>query len=95
MYSGNGATTTFAISPGHNSHSVLVFLNGVCQRPTIDYTVTANAVDFSIGTTPQTGTTATSSQQETGQSYTPPDNNNSGGGGSSGANGGGSGYSGY
>jgi len=55
MYSGNGATTTFAISPGHNSHSVLVFLNGVCQRPTIDYTVTANAVDFSIGTTPQTG----------------------------------------
>jgi len=55
MYSGNGATTTFAISPGHNSHSVLVFLNGVCQRPTIDYTVTANAVDFSIGTTPQSG----------------------------------------
>jgi hypothetical protein len=55
MYSGNGATTTFAISPGHNSHSVLVFLNGVCQRPTVDYTVTANAVDFSIGTTPQSG----------------------------------------
>ena len=43
----------------------------------------------------QTGTTDTSSQQETGQSYTPPNNNNSGGGGSSGENGGGSGYSGY
>ena len=43
----------------------------------------------------QTGTTDTSSQQETGQSYTPPDNNDSGGGGSSGSNGSGGGYSGY
>ena len=55
MYTGNGSTTSFAISPGHNQNSVLVFLNGVCQRPGTDYTVTANAVDFSVGTTPQTG----------------------------------------
>ena len=55
MYTGNGSTSSFAISPGHNAYSLLVFLNGVCQRPGIDYTVTANAVDFSIGTTPQTG----------------------------------------
>ena len=55
MYTGNGATNTFAISPGHNAFSVLVFLNGVAQRPATDYTVTANAVDFSVGTTPQTG----------------------------------------
>ena len=55
MYTGNGATNTFAISPGHNAFSVLVFLNGVAQRPVTDYTVTANAVDFSVGTTPQTG----------------------------------------
>jgi hypothetical protein len=55
MYSGNGSTTSFAISPGHTAFSVLVFLNGVCQRPGTDYTVTANAVDFSVGTTPQSG----------------------------------------
>jgi hypothetical protein len=55
MYTGNGSTTSFAISPGHNAYSVLVFLNGVCQRPGLDYTVTSNAVDFSVGTTPQNG----------------------------------------
>ena len=55
MYTGNGSTTSFAISPGHNAYSLLVFLNGVCQRPGTDYTVTANAVDFSVGTIPQTG----------------------------------------
>jgi hypothetical protein len=55
MYTGNASTTSFAISPGHTAYSLLVFLNGVCQRPGVDYTVTANAVDFSIGTVPQTG----------------------------------------
>ena len=55
MYTGNGNTTSFAISPGHTAYSLLVFLNGVCQRPGTDYTVNANSVDFSIGTTPQTG----------------------------------------
>jgi len=55
MYTGNGSTSSFAISPGHNAYSLLVFLNGVCQRPATDYTVTANAVDFSVGTIPQTG----------------------------------------
>ena len=55
MYTGNGSTTTFAISPGHNQNSVLVFLNGVCQRPGVDYSVTGNAVDFSVGTVPQSG----------------------------------------
>ena len=55
MYTGNGSTTSFAISPGHNQNSILVFLNGICQRPGVDYTVSANAVDFSVGTTPQTG----------------------------------------
>ena len=55
MYTGDGSTTSFAISPGHNQNSVLVFLNGVCQRPGVDYTVTGAAVDFSVGTVPQTG----------------------------------------
>jgi len=55
MYAGNGVTTAFAISPGHSAYSLMVFLNGVCQVPGVDYTVTGNAVDFSVSTTPQTG----------------------------------------
>ena len=56
-YAGNGSTTSFAISAGHTAYSVLVFLNGVCQIPGVDYTVTGNAVDFSIGTAPQNNDT--------------------------------------
>ena len=52
-YSGNGSTTSFAISAGHTAYSVLVFLNGVAQIPGVDYTVTGNAVDFSISSAPQ------------------------------------------
>jgi hypothetical protein len=56
-YAGDGTTTSFAITAGHNAYSVLVFLNGVCQVPGVDYTVTGNAVDFSVGTPPATGDT--------------------------------------
>ena len=55
VYNGNGSTTSFAISPGHNHYSILVFLNGVAQIPGVDYTVSGNAVDFSVGTIPATG----------------------------------------
>ena len=55
VYNGNGSTTSFAISPGHNHYSVLVFLNGVAQIPGVDYTCSGNAVDFSVGTIPATG----------------------------------------
>ena len=54
-YNGNGATQTFNISPGHTAYSLLVFLNGVAQVPGVDYTVTGNAVDFSISAPPATG----------------------------------------
>jgi hypothetical protein len=54
-YNGDGSSQTFGISPGHNAFSVLVFLNGVAQIPGVDYTVTGNAVDFSIATPPATG----------------------------------------
>ena len=56
-YAGNGSTTSFAISPGHTAYSVFVFLNGVAQIPGVDYTVTGNAVDFSISTAPQNNDT--------------------------------------
>ncbi len=55
MYSGDGSTTSFAVTAGHTAYSLLVFLNGVCQVPGVDYTVTGNAVDFSVGTPPATG----------------------------------------
>ena len=55
VYNGNGSTTSFAISPGHNHYSVLVFLNGVAQIPGVDYTCSGNAVDFSVGTIPANG----------------------------------------
>ena len=54
-YNGNGSTSSFAISAGHTSYSVLVFLNGVAQIPGVDYQVSGNAVDFSISTPPATG----------------------------------------
>jgi len=56
-YSGNGVTQSFNISPGHTAYSILVFLNGVAQIPGVDYTVTGNAVDFSISAPPATGDT--------------------------------------
>jgi hypothetical protein len=55
VYNGNGSTSSFAISPGHTSFSVLVFLNGVIQIPTVDYQVSGNSVDFSISVPPATG----------------------------------------
>ena len=55
VYNGNGSTSSFAISPGHTSFSVLVFLNGVIQIPTVDYQVSGNSVDFSISIPPATG----------------------------------------
>jgi len=54
-YNGNGSTSSFAISAGHTSYSVLVFLNGVAQIPGVDYQVSGNSVDFSISTPPATG----------------------------------------
>ena len=55
MYNGDGSTSSFAITAGHSAYSLLVFLNGVCQVPGVDYTVTCNAVVFSVGTPPATG----------------------------------------
>jgi hypothetical protein len=55
-YTGNGATSSFAISSGHTSFSVIVLLNGVMQMPTVDYNVSGNAVVF-VGTPPATGDT--------------------------------------
>jgi hypothetical protein len=54
-YFGNGTVQTFTISAGHNSRSVMVFLNGVCQIPDTNYTVSGTNVIFGAGDAPRNG----------------------------------------
>jgi len=49
-YTGDGSTTGFTVTSGADVENVLVFLNGVFQRPTTDYTVSSTTLTF--GTAP-------------------------------------------
>ena len=49
-YTGDGSTTGFTVTSGADVENVLVFLNGVYQRPTTDYTVSGTTLTF--GTAP-------------------------------------------
>jgi len=49
-YTGDGSTVTFTVSSGADVESVLVFVNGVYQRPTTDYTISGTTLTF--GTAP-------------------------------------------
>ena len=49
-YTGDGSTTIFTVSSGADVENVLVFVNGVYQRPTTDYTVSGTSLTF--GTAP-------------------------------------------
>ena len=52
-YTGDGSTTGFTVSSGANATNVMVFLNGVYQRPTTDYSVSGTTLTF--GTAPVNG----------------------------------------
>jgi len=52
-YTGDGSTVAFTVSSGADVENVLVFLNGVYQRPTTDYTVSSTTLTF--GTAPVSG----------------------------------------
>ena len=57
----NFAASTFTIDAAptgktYNVHDLLVFLNGVCLTPTVDYTFTNNIVTLTGGNAP-TGST--------------------------------------
>src|SRR6056300_1123347 len=52
-YTGDGSTTAFTVTSGADVENVLVFINGVYQRPTTDYTVSGTTLTF--GTTPTSG----------------------------------------
>ncbi|UYA57520.1 lyase [Synechococcus phage S-CREM1] len=54
-YTGDGTTQQFTISSGHNSRSVMVFINGVCQVPDTNYTVSGTNVVFGSGDAPRNG----------------------------------------
>src|SRR6056300_1704559 len=45
-YTGDGSTTAFTVTSGADVENVLVFLNGVYQRPTTDYTVSGTTLTF-------------------------------------------------
>ena len=45
-YTGDGSTVGFTITDGQTVDNVLVFLNGVFQRPTTDYTVSGTTLTF-------------------------------------------------
>ena len=46
-YTGDGSTTAFTVSSGSDVENLLVFINGVYQRPTTDYTVSGTTLTFS------------------------------------------------
>src|SRR6056300_1605754 len=46
-YTGDGSTTAFTVTSGADVENLLVFVNGVYQRPTTDYTVSGTTLTFS------------------------------------------------
>jgi len=49
-YTGDGSTVAFTVTDGQTVDNVLVFLNGVFQRPTTDFTISGTTLTF--GTAP-------------------------------------------
>src|SRR6056300_742928 len=49
-YTGDGSTVAFTVTNGMTVQNTLVFLNGVFQRPTTDYTISGTTLTF--GTAP-------------------------------------------
>src|SRR6056300_1207488 len=56
-YTGDGSTTAFTVTSGADVENLLVFINGVYQRPTTDYTVSGTTLTF--GTAPVNGDSIT------------------------------------
>jgi hypothetical protein len=45
-YPGDGSTVAFTVTSGMTVDNVLVFVNGVFQRPTTDYSVSGTTLTF-------------------------------------------------
>lgn len=50
-HTGDGSTTIFEISSGYDVNSVLVFVNGLCNIPTTDYTISGTDLTFTTAPT--------------------------------------------
>ena len=48
-YTGDGSDTTFTVTSGATVDNVLVFENGVCQKPTTDYQISGTTLTFQGG----------------------------------------------
>ena len=46
IHTGDGSTTGFTITNFYNENNILVFQNGLCLTPTIDYTVSGTTLTF-------------------------------------------------
>jgi hypothetical protein len=53
-YTANGTGTTYAVTLGCGVNDVLVFLNGLCQMPTTDYTISGTTLTLDVA--PDSGT---------------------------------------
>lgn len=47
-YTGDGSTVNFTVTSGMTVNKVIVTNNGVLQRPTTDYTITATSLSFTV-----------------------------------------------
>ena len=47
-YTGDGSTVAFTVTSGMTVQNTLVFLNGVFQRPTTDYTISGTTLTFGV-----------------------------------------------
>src|SRR6056300_498059 len=56
-YTGDGSTVAYTVTSGADVENLLVFINGVYQRPTTDYTVSGTTLTF--GTAPVNGDSIT------------------------------------
>jgi hypothetical protein len=46
LLTGDGSTVNFTINNLYNVNNILVFVNGICLRPTADYTVSGTTLTF-------------------------------------------------
>lgn len=54
-YTANGTGNTYSVTSGCGVDNVLVFINGICQAPTDDYTISSTTLTL-VGYTPLSGT---------------------------------------
>ena len=60
VWTGNGVLNSFELAPGNTASGTLVTVDGLVQRPNIDYTITAGVISFTE--VPENGASITAGQ---------------------------------